>query len=59
MTRHEKDRLERAERKLRHLQDYRTNLRANHGSHYPAGLDERIERAAAEVARLAQQGDRT
>ena len=56
MSRHDRERLERAERKLRNLRDYRTNLRANHGSHYPAGLDERIERAEADVARLRERG---
>ena len=46
-------RLERAERKLRHLRDYRDNAKANHGViHNPGFLDERIERARAEVDRL-------
>ena len=51
--------LERAERKLRHLETYRANLRANHGSPYPAGLDERIERAGRLVEELRQAIERT
>ena len=56
MNAYDRDRLARAERKLRHLVDYREGLRANHGSPYPGTLDERIERAAEEVRRLREKG---
>lgn len=57
MTKDAAARLERAERKLWHLLDYREGLRANCGAvHNPGFLDERIERAAAEVRRLREEG---
>ena len=52
MTRHERERLERAERALRNLVSFRESLLTNPGVACPAGLDERIRQRAQSVRSL-------